>query len=257
VKYCFIGDSHLGHVMPPWKERVDSEPSLRAGYHIERTYGELPLTVVDGAKQLARFEDIRCAYSPIVDLNEYDVFVVFGMHYSFTALAKTYEAFRSENHERSSLSYLLSPAAYAAMRHDLYAQSKAGRVLAALRQNTSKPVHYAQQPMPLEWILDRSEGQLKFFRELVDSNDFTDFLQEYRDRLVQLQADGVGVLAQPASTLGRPGFTLTRFGMADTTDQSPESPYSKGDYFHMNALYGGLVVEQLIELSTVSTHGGS
>jgi hypothetical protein len=143
------------------------------------------------------------------------------------------------------------------MCEDLYARSKAMRVLDALRLNTSKPVYYAQQPLPLEWVLDRPEDRLRFFRDLADSKDFDAFLAEYQDRLVQLGAGRGYVLAQPESTLGRPGFTQNRFGLADTADLSPDSTYSKGDYFHMNAQYGELVVDQLIGLSTISTHGGS
>ncbi|WP_232082040.1 hypothetical protein [Arthrobacter sp. SO5] len=210
------------------------------------------MRIIDGTEELACFDDIRCAYSPDIDVKSYDVFVVFGMHFSFTALAKTYGKFRTEEHERSAGSYLLSPAAHKAMCHDLYAGSKAMRVIEALRLNTSKPVFYAQQPLPLEWVLDRTEGPLRFFRDLSDSEDFGSLLAEYEDRLLQLDASGVGVLAQPESTLGRPGFTQSRFGLADATDMSPESAFAKGDYFHMNAEYGGLVVEQLIELSTAS-----
>lgn len=257
MKYCFIGDSHLGHVMPAWKAKAANDDSIKAGFHIERTYGELPLRLVDGACELSVFEDIRCAYSPDVDVNAYDVFVVFGMHFSFTALAKTYEKFRSEAHERSAGTYVLSPAAYAAMCQDLYAGSKAMRVIDTLRPKISKPIYYVQQPMPLEWVLDRSEGHLRFFRDLANSKDFNGFLAEYEDQLAQLQASGVRVLAQPGSSLGRPGFTKNRFGLADSTDLSPDSSYSKGDYFHMNAEYGLLVVDQLVELSKITADGGS
>lgn len=255
MKYCFIGDSHLGHIMPAWKEQAANDDLIKADFHIERTYGELPLRLVDGARELAAFEDIRCAYSADVEVNAYDVFVVFGMHFSFTALARTYEKFRSETHDRGAGTYLLSPAVYAAMCHDLYAGSKAMRVIDALRLNVSKPIYYVQQPMPLEWVLDRTEEHLRFFRELADSTDFNAFLAEYADRLAQLEASGVPVLTQPGSTLGRPGFTRNRFGLADSTDLSPDSSYSKGDYFHMNAEYGALVVDQLIKLSKVSVVG--
>ncbi|MGO4230372.1 hypothetical protein AB4Y72_16100 [Arthrobacter sp. YAF34] len=250
-----MGDSHLGHVVPAWKERGAGNDWLKAGFHIERTYGELPLRIVDGERELARFDDIRCAYSPEVDVNVYDAFVVFGMHFSFTALAKTYEKFRSDEHERGEGSYLLSPAAHAAMRQDLYAGSKAMRVIDALRLKTSKQVYYVQQPLPLEWVLDRTEDHLRFFRDLAGSRDLSVFVAHYYDQLAQLQAGGVRVLAQPVATLGRPGFTQGRFGFADTADLSPDSPYSKGDYFHMNAEYGGLVVEQLLELSTAVNDG--
>lgn len=249
MKYCFIGDSHLGHVMPAWNESVGDSDSHKARFHIERTFGELPMRILDGAKEVARFDDIQCAHSPDVDVNSYDLFVVFGMHFSFTALAKTYEKFRSEAHERDEHSYLLSSAAHAAMRHDLYAGSKAMRVINALQLNTSKPVFYVQQPLPLEWVLDRTEDHLRFFRKLSDSQDFDSFLAEYELRLRQLEASGVPVLAQPQSTLGRPGFTQGRFGLADTTDLGADSPYSKGDYFHMNTEYGRLVVKQLTDLS--------
>lgn len=257
MKFCFIGDSHLGHVMPAWKKRAADNPSLKADFHIERTYGELPLTLVDGARELARFDDIRCAYSPTVDINDYDVFVVFGMHFSFTALAKTYGRYRSEEHERSAQSYLLSPAAHAAMCEELYSGSKAMRVINALQPHTSKPVYYAQQPLPLEWVLDRSEEHLRFFRELAESKDFNSLLAEYQDRLAQLDSGSGGVLAQPSSTLGRPGFTESRFGLADPEDPSPDSTYSKGDYFHMNSAYGDLVVDQLVELLPTTTQEGS
>ncbi|WP_320535867.1 hypothetical protein [Pseudarthrobacter sp. IC2-21] len=253
MKYCFIGDSHLGHFMPAWKERVAGNDALKADFHIERTYGQLPLRIFDGETEIAKFDDIRCAYAPEVDVDVYDVFVVFGMHFSFAALAKTYVNFRSEEHERSTGAYLLSPTAYDSMLHELYSNSKAMRVLTSLRLSTTKPVFYVQQPMPLEWVLERTEKHLGFFRELKRSTDFEVFQVNYAKQLEGLERQGVHLLAQPESTLGLAGFTQGRFGLADATDLSPDSAYTKGDYFHMNAEYGDLVVDQIIGLSPVPT----
>lgn len=246
MKLCFVGDSHLGHIMPVWKEKAASDPSMRAGFHIERTYGTLPLTLVNGGERVAEFTDITCAYSAEIDLNSYDAFIVFGMHYSLTALAKTHSSYRSAQNRGNAGAYLLSDSAYIAMTSELFQLSKAKRVIDALIRNTRKPVFYAQQPMPLEWVIERPEENLTFFRKIVESGDIHQLLASYENMLTALELEGVRLLRQPSQTLSMPGFTKAQYGLADTSDQSPESPFSKGDYFHMNSSYGELVTSDIL-----------
>ncbi|MFK0003912.1 hypothetical protein [Paenarthrobacter sp. NPDC090522] len=248
MKICFIGDSHLGHIMPTWKERAASEPSAQASFHIERTYGTLPLTLLVDSEKVAEFTDISCAYSAEVEVENYDAFIVFGMHYSFTALAKTHIDFRSARNRGNGDAYLLSDSAYSAMIEELYQFSKAKRVIDSLKAHTKKPIFYAQQPMPLEWVIKRSEKNLSFFEKIVASDDIKQLLESYEDSLNQLQFEGVRILRQPSQTLSMPGFTKSEFGLADINDTSPESPYSKGDYFHMNSSYGELVTNDILDI---------
>ncbi|MCD4852200.1 hypothetical protein LN996_15390 [Arthrobacter sp. AK01] len=232
--------------MPVWKAKAATNPTMQAGFHIERTYGTLPLTLQSGSTKVAEFPDITCAYSADVDLNSYDAFIVFGMHYSLTALAKTHAKYRSAENKGNNGAYLLSKPAYSAMTDELFQFSKAKRVIDAVRKNSNLPVFYAQQPMPLEWIIGRQDRNLGFFKSIVDSDDIDQLLDTYGVMLNRLEDEGVRVLRQPPQTLAEPGFTKSHYGMADVEDQTPESPYTKGDYFHMNSHYGELVTQDIL-----------
>ncbi|WP_458108815.1 hypothetical protein M1D51_05290 [Arthrobacter sp. R3-55] len=232
--------------MPVWKEKAATAPTMQAGFHIERTYGTLPLTLNSGSTKVAEFSDITCAYSADVDLTSFDAFIIFGMHYSLAALAKTHSKYRSAENRGNSGAYLLSKPAYNAMTDELYQFSKAKRVIDAVRENSNRPVFYAQQPMPLEWIVDRQDRNLGFFKTIVDSGDIDQLLDTYDAMLNRLEGEGVRVLRQPTQTLAQPGFTKSQYGLADVDDQTPDSPYMKGDYFHMNSQYGELVTQDIL-----------
>lgn len=254
MKLCFIGDSHLGHIVPVWKEKAAADSTMQAGFHIERTYGTLPLTLLSSSEKVAEFTDITCAYSAEVDIDSYDAFIVFGMHYSLTALAKTHPLYRSSQSNGNKSAYLLSDSAYTAMTDELFQYSKAKRVIDALKGNTERPIFYAQQPMPLEWIVARQDKGLGFFGKIVESGDLQLLLENYELMLSRLESEGIHVLRQPSQTFASPGFTKAEYGLADASDQSPESPYSKGDYFHMNSSYGELITEDILN-SVVNSRG--
>ncbi|MEV7606236.1 hypothetical protein AB0N65_12425 [Paenarthrobacter sp. NPDC089322] len=251
MRYGFIGDSHLGHIIPVWKNKAALGSITQTGLHTERTYGTEPLTILNQGQVLAEFDDIKCAFSSKVELSDYDVFVVFGMHYSFTALAKTYAQYRTSSQAGKRSAYVLSDAAYTAMVDDLFQFSKAKRVIDVLNKNTDKPVYYAQQPLPLEWVLDRPEASLRFFRELADSNDLPVLQDIYEEKLQDLERSGVRVLRQPAQTKSSLGFTLSQFGHFKLDSISPDDAKPKLDYVHMNATYGELVAQEILNANTV------
>jgi len=246
MRYGFIGDSHLGHIIPVWKSKATLGGISSTGLHTERTYGSEALTLLNQGRTVAEFEDIKCAFASEVEISNYDVFVVFGMHYSFAALAKTYANYRTSEQATKNTAYVLSDAAYTAMVDDLFAFSKAKRVIDALVNNTTKPVFYAQQPMPLEWVVNRPESSLRFFRELAASDDLIRLQTGYESKLQDLEAQGVRVLRQPLETKSPLGFTLSEFGHFNLQNIDPDDTNPKLDYVHMNASYGELVAEDIL-----------
>lgn len=246
MRYGFIGDSHLGHIIPVWKNKATSGGISQTGLHTERTYGTESLAILNEGKVVAEFDDIKCAFAPQVELADYDVFVVFGMHYSFTALAKTYAQYRTAQQAFKKNAYILSDAAYAAMVDDLFSFSKAKRVIDALNRSTDKPIFYAQQPLPLEWVVDRPESSLKFFRDLKESGDLALLKSIYEEKLQDLENEGVHVLRQPRETVSSLGLTLGDFGHFSLDSIDPEDPKPKLDYVHMNAAYGELVAHDIL-----------
>ena len=255
MRICFVGDSHLGHVKPAWDEMAEQYPRLEVDFKIERTYGDKPLVIRDtGAGELdtpSVLEDVKVSYSETLDCARYSVFVVFGMHYSMNTLARSYPRFRSDAQTQGA-AYMLSEAAYQASANDLLMSHKAGRVVRELRARTDKPVVYVQQPHPLEWIADRADLDFPFFRDLVANTDDSLLEETYVQSLEHLRSRGVQVRPQPAQTRSGNIFTRPEFGLADPADTSPESPYSRGDYFHMNKAYGLLALADLFESETGS-----
>lgn len=244
MRVCFIGDSHLGHIKTVWDERQGSHPDWQVGFRVERTYGTEPLVIHDG-DQHTRFEDITLAFSPDVDVRNWDAFVVFGMHYSAAAIAKVYPKFRSDAHAASPKAYVLSEAAFEEGIMDLLRATKAGRVLATLQALSAKPILYVQQPNPLAWVRQRTEPKMRHFGRLSEAGDHRSLSQLHGAGLDELEERGIAVLRQPAETKEDEFFTQDRYGLADPADTSEDSSFSKGDYFHMNAEYGRLVMDQL------------
>lgn len=244
MRTCFIGDSHLGHVKTVWDERQEAHPDWQVGFRVERTYGEDPLVIHDG-KRYSKFEDITLAFSPEVDVRDWDAFVVFGMHYSIAAVAKVYPKFRSDAHAASPNAYVLSEAAFADSVLDLLRATKAGRVIAAIQELSSSPVLYVQQPNPLSWVRHSTEPKTRHFGSLSEASDHLSLSELYGAALDDLERRGITVLRQPPDTKEDDFFTRDQYGLADPSDTSEGSPYSKGDYFHMNADYGRLVMDQL------------
>ncbi|NVM94848.1 hypothetical protein [Arthrobacter wenxiniae] len=243
-----MGDSHLGHVKPAWDELADGYSHLYVDFKIDRTYGDKPLVIHDssagGDDAQVVFDDIRLTYGEDLDCNRYEVFVVFGMHYSVNTLARTYPRFRSDQ-QAAGGSYTLSRAAYQASANDLLMSHKAGRVITELRARTDKPIVYVQQPFPLEWIADRSDLDFGFYADIVANADDSSIRAAYEQSLEHLRSMDVHVRPQPARTLSGEMFTLGRYGLADSQDSSPDSLYSRGDYYHMNKEYGLLALDDL------------
>ncbi|MBP2414033.1 hypothetical protein JOF48_002832 [Arthrobacter stackebrandtii] len=256
MRICFVGDSHLGHVKPAWDELAQAHPQLSVDFKIERTYGENPLVIRDsglGEQDVpAVFEDIRLVYGEILDCARYEVFVVFGMHYSMNTLARTYPRFCSDHQARGAGTYMLSREAYQASANELLMSHKAGRIIRALRARTDKPIVYVQQPLPLEWIAARSDLDFGFYQDVLGNADDAGLAAVYANSLAHLDTLGVHVRPQPAATRSGNIFTQARYGLADAADTSPESLYSRGDYYHMNKDYGLLALDDLFTSETAA-----
>lgn len=248
MKLCLIGDSHLGHIKPVWDARREDFPGWSAGFKVERTYGTEPLTIrsADGGEQIV-LEDIRVAYSPEVAVGDWDVFIVFGMHFSVAAMAKTYPAYRSDAFSPRSGVYALSDQGYRDAMWDHYWNSKAGRVIQSVQAYSDRPIVYVQQPNPLSWVRNRDEDRLREFGLIDRQGDAPRLAERYGDMLTRLEGMGVAVVRQPAATVIDAIFTKSEFGLADPSDTSPESLYTKGDYFHMGTAYGHVVLDQVAE----------
>ncbi len=254
MRICFVGDSHLGHVKPAWDELAQAHPQLAVDFKIERTYGEKPLVIRDSGlgehDAPSVFDDIRLVYGEVLDCARYEVFVVFGMHYSMNTLARTYPRFRSDHQAQGAGAYMLSGEAYQDSANELLMSHKAGRIIRALRARTDKPIVYVQQPHPLEWIAARGDLDFGFYRDALGNGDDAGLAAVYSRSLEQLKQLDVHVRPQPTATRSGNIFTQARFGLADPADVSPESLYSRGDYYHMNKDYGLLALDDLFTSET-------
>ena len=246
MRLCLIGDSHLGHIKPAWDARRDDFPGWSAGFKVERTYGTEPLVFrsADRGDEVV-LEDIRVAFSPEVAVGEWDLFVIFGMHFSVAAMAKTYPRYRSDAFASRDGVYSLSDQGYRDAMWDHYWNSKAGRVIQAVQGYCDRPIVYVQQPNPLSWVRTRDEDRMREFGQIDRLGDGPQIAESYEEMLTRLEGRGVLVVRQPAETVVDAIFTKDEFGLADPSDTSPESPYSKGDYFHMNTGYGDAVLDQV------------
>jgi len=199
-----------------------------------------------GAKDIV-FADIQCSHRNEVPIEEMDCFYISGLGYSFDRIGKIYTKFRCSEQTQNSNAYLLSDAAYEASVQDNFDQSVARRLMEILRGVTDKPIVYLQQPYPLEWAATREMPSAGYFREIATRGDWTSILRWYEAMLSRLEVSGYPVLKQPNLTLKSPGLTFSKYGRADPSDTSPESAYSKFDYFHMEKEYGALVLQQLLD----------
>ncbi|MHA7171692.1 hypothetical protein [Arthrobacter monumenti] len=220
---------------------------MSAGFKVERTYGDLPLTIKGVKQQPVVHNDIGLTHSPDIDVNEWDMFVVLGMHYSFSTLAKSYTKFRRDDHGWDRSVYMVSPDVYDESVLDMFRKTKAARVMESLRAFTSKPIIYSQQPRPLEWVTHRDEPEFRHFRAIQKGGDISSLAETYEKLMHDLVDRSFHVSYQPSQTISNDVFSKTEFGLANPDDLSSDSLYTRGDFYHMNEKYGVLALRELLE----------
>lgn len=139
---------------------------------------------------------------------------------------------------------VLSAAAFAEI-----SQSLAERFVPspAWRRWTDRRLVIAPQPLPAETISASDDAEHRVARRIAARPEgvtaaVAAYLDDYE---AALSRHGIGLLRQPAETVGRHALTLARYSRGSPAIVSGKA-HSRLDHAHMNAAYGALGLETLL-----------
>lgn len=117
----------------------------------------------------------------------------------------------------------------------------------AWRGLTDRQLVIAPQPLPAETITESDDGDYQVARQIVARPEgvaaaVAAYLDDYE---AALGRHGIGLLRQPAETVGRGALTLARYSRGSPAIVSGKT-HSRADHAHMNAAYGALCLETLL-----------
>jgi hypothetical protein len=238
MRICFIGNSHLGHAGRAVRALLKDTPH-EADLFIERSYGTESLAIRhgEGVDALARVPvDPRSGAE--VRVEDYDAFVVVGLMFSLVRQVERSVDFQRDTYRGPRPGQIASEAMYQHYLDGLFDATKARLVMDTLRRVTDRPVWLVPQPLPLSWVRHRTGERFEVFGDLYACGEAERTLADFNRQVERVRQRGVQVLPQPVSTVVDGMFTRDEYGLADPQDQSEESFYQRGDFYHMNADYG-------------------
>lgn len=247
MRVCMIGNSHMSKFYQKWECEKENLPLLSLDFYLERLTGRNPLTIKDSTDNDATtIEDVLTSRLAPLQVDSYDVFVVFSLGLSYEVLCRLHEKYSLDSVVESSDSFIVTKGFFNDAALSILNNSKAGRVIKAIRKYSKKPIIVVPQPYPMEWVKKGGAKKFKAFNHIV-SLDLAHYINQiFKDYLNSMERDKVYCLEQPADTVVDHVFTKLEYGLADVNDTSDSSLFSKGDYFHANSKYADIVWEGLI-----------
>lgn len=243
MKICLIGNSHASGAYGLLK---GSNAPVDADFFLERATGTACLKIAGDAEgDTIEFKDVMLARLVPVKASRYDAFSIYSMGFSFGRCVEIYRDYAPDCHPNENAKFLVSDDFFDAAVESILLESKAVRIMRALRFFSSRPITLVPQPFPMEWAPTRSLRRTEVFADALKQNLLERIATVYARVIGKLKDDGFIVLEQPLETLASKYFTLSEFGLADPSDDRPDSLYARGDFFHANDAYAKIVLKDL------------
>jgi hypothetical protein len=255
MRVCMIGNSHLGPIAKASARRMREVPGLRIGHFIDRTYGSVPLKLVGTSSAEVvgsiKIED-KPAVPSIVDIAEWDSFVVVGLGFSLIRLVEKWADFQPDALPPILGDHLLVPELAEGYDDAVMDSTKALTVIRVLRSMTDKPVSLLPAPLPAEWVASRSGERFEPFRLFSEEDHKRYVADQFERQLGRIRDLGVEVVRPPQETVIDRIWTRDAFCLGNPSMGDENSFYARGDFYHMNEEYGEYVSQEIFRDSVVA-----
>ncbi len=249
MKICLLGDSHLAAIKAgssglKTTHKLDFFGSPRdsmSGLSLQDT------ALLPGSGSLAEMLKVTSGGQTRIELADYDQFILVGLGFSFTRLARMHQRYRlfsgvSDLKHR----YLISEDCRELAMAGLFEMSLAIDLAKTIRSASEAPILLVPEPFRSISVLDSTE-EVELWSYMSDRTD--DLLTVYRtmQRRCEALLPNFRVLEQPDETIDRV-FTRSEFAEAAPrmTANGFES-YTAPDFGHMGPLYGTRVLTEVFQ----------
>lgn len=247
LRIAIIGNSHAGAPYLAWRA-VESHyaGAARIDFFIERRMAQDPLVIRSPAGETT-LPSLLIADRNVLDVEAYDAFFVCGMEVGIATTTAIYRDHRTAGQRSTDREHLVSPAAVHAACLGMLVDSKAAKVVRALRRHTARPVHVLAQPRLTAHVLLAPPDVQAAYRLPIANGDESSVEGFFLEAATRLCATlGAEFLDQPAPTRQGPMLTGGKFGRGQPDDNGPGSFFAMGDFAHMNTPYGLEVINQVL-----------
>lgn len=236
-RICVIGDSHAAALKAGWDAIEQSE----SGREITFFAAPLPLlehlAVEDGrlvpTDERLALHFARTSRGGTAIAGDYDANIVCGQSLGFGRVQQVYNRCRMTGMAPHAGAPQLSRDAFEAAADEHVGAARAIQTLEKLRRISKAPTLLIAMPIPTR------EREPRFWVRLERNGDKQSVLAMFRESCARLAArHGAVFLPQPAETFG--DDMATRAELA--RDAARLSGSTKDDLYHMNAIYGEIVL---------------
>lgn len=249
MKICLLGDSHLAAIKTgasglKTTHKLDFFGSPRdslSGLRLQNT------TLAPGSANLAEMLKVTSGGQTRIELADYDQFILVGLGFSFTRLARMHQRYRlSSGVSELKHRYLISEDCRELAIAGLYERSLALNLAGAIRVASQAPIILVPEPFRSINVLGSTQ-EVELWNYMSDRTD--DLLTIYRAMQKRCEAllPNFRILEQPADTTDGV-FTRSEFAEAAPrmTAKGFES-YTAPDFGHMGPLYGNRVLTEVFQ----------
>jgi hypothetical protein len=261
IRLCFIGNSHLGAIKAGWNISAENHPGVSAQF-FGAPQSSFVDTKVENGRLVAKSERAQQMFrvtsggSIEVVPGDYDLIVFVGLSYSHEPLLDLYESYRGDDQGNPEGDFqLVSTSYFIAM-----CKSRLSRIAAidyrAQMLAAGTPIWIYPTPMPGENAPNmQSESQtptgLRRFALLQQAarwGDGCSLFDIFASAGHAFEREGIVVFEQPAETRVSGIFTRGEFNRnAPHVAALAGHVHDQGNFSHMNADYGAIVIRQILE----------
>lgn len=244
MKLCVLGNSHLASFKTGWDLIGDRYPHIEATFFGATRGAMRGLRVREGAlvPDNDRLREAIVWTSNGLDriTGDYDAYILVGMGFSFPHMANVLRDFRTPDLPRDAEHLISDEALLAAIKGTLD-KSGARQLIARVRQISDAPIGYSHDPFHAKASRDNDRYSYMNFDEKVRQ-----ILAVYTAMRADLHAV-CDVLDQPPETIEDDMFTRAEYWTGAVPLKKGMIGYKRADFAHMNARFGALCLEKLLE----------
>lgn len=253
-RICIIGNSHIAPIMTGVELITipeDVEFDYFAGHSdVLRDMALRDNKLVPTTEVTRRRMAKLSAGRQEIEIADYSAFVLVGLRFNIVRIIE--ELFKYQIHGFDTAHNVTKPylsrACLKALVMSILRYSTAGHYVSMLRKVTDRRITLIPQPYPSERIVKGEQAML--WQEVSENGLHAHVAQLYESLAQQLAGESkYEYMPQPLVT--RSGaFTQQRFSQDATAlspDMNPHKKYPPSDPYHMNKLYGAIVLEQFLK----------
>ncbi len=243
-----IGNSHLSAFKLGWETAQTRFPEFELTFFGSTASSLRHLRVHDGCliptAEIVRDNLIWTSGGYDHIPGNHDAYIVVGMGFSFIHLMALLKNHRTpHNYDPDQGHQLISKRFFEGAMNETLTNSNAVRVLTMLKQITQSPIVYTPNPFGTKEIL--TDKRYDFLAHESVRKYVFDYYQEAKNRI--LKTELCILKEQPVETIDAYMFTKSEYSRGSIKlKKGMRSPHNDNDYFHMNAHFGEISLEQIL-----------